>query len=889
MSTESVPKPRFVLCPKCWQLLQEAPDLDVYKCGGCGTTLQAKKRKSKAANSESSSNEIDAAPRNVSDLSPQENVLTEKATSCFSADFSSEGNVGRDQIENSEQPVITRENGLRETTFSSSGECSLEGNTERDQIENGNYNEEQPVISRENGLREKETSPSSGECSLDGNSERGQIENGEYDEERIGPLNLPDEELENVMDINKLSDIRRHTSSNNGFPNELPRCDTEASAESLADNSVEKENETNLKLEEQSNENMPLERAGNRLVSALEREDASDEISDLVAVKPEADINESDLEVTGELNHGNLSQGEDQKLIFVSDGQCVENEKLSLVGVSLATDVDGIDSGNASTSKRSSFENIAPEKRSILRVSPRELKLDTFDDTEVNNIGLKISDSLGDLTKSPTTRSSHAYDGSVSSNDGTDERSLGHNLYSFEGGSRKGKSVVNNQMQYQNEVLETTRHDHAPRTRTKKDEFPFKMPLRGNVSQSGYESGSPSNQIYDELYLSSSYVSPDSVEDPDQEKMKLLRMVYKLQDQLNRTRETYERPSVVNRISSYQSHDSHDGRFYHGLDYPSEDANASYSHGINMHQRRHNFSGIAPGNTLNVDHPSFNCYPQEQQRLGNFPPHFPYQREDLYRPHSAHSRVLSQHSYPSSPQWLMTKHVHGRETKSCDQRYRAPEMSYSREKPNASKRHYRPVAGGAPFVTCLKCLKLLQLPADFLLFKRVCHKLKCGACQEVLKFSLHNRIHIVSYAPNTVGLPSSELEVHNMLINGINSHAADPVSYSDDYGHSASKSYSSEGDPVSVAPFHHLRGGARGNPRVSPTTTEAITAKEKIASRGPSTSKTPSEKSSEIEEHESQPKTSALHQLMGYSSPSLVIRGDSSSVEGKKAMLSGEY
>lgn len=43
MSTESVPKPRFVLCPKCWQLLQEAPDLDVYKCGGCGTTLQGLK------------------------------------------------------------------------------------------------------------------------------------------------------------------------------------------------------------------------------------------------------------------------------------------------------------------------------------------------------------------------------------------------------------------------------------------------------------------------------------------------------------------------------------------------------------------------------------------------------------------------------------------------------------------------------------------------------------------------------------------------------------------------------------------------------------------------------------------------------------------------------
>jgi len=42
MSGESAPKPkpRLVLCPKCWQLLQESPDYDVYKCGGCGTTLQ---------------------------------------------------------------------------------------------------------------------------------------------------------------------------------------------------------------------------------------------------------------------------------------------------------------------------------------------------------------------------------------------------------------------------------------------------------------------------------------------------------------------------------------------------------------------------------------------------------------------------------------------------------------------------------------------------------------------------------------------------------------------------------------------------------------------------------------------------------------------------------
>ncbi|XP_045828336.1 protein ENHANCED DISEASE RESISTANCE 4 [Trifolium pratense] len=982
MSSEPAPKPRFVLCPKCWQLLQESPNFELYKCGGCGTTLQAKKRKSTTVNSESSSHEADTAPRNALDCSPQQTVLRGKATSSSSADCSSEGNEGKDQIENSEcnveKPVTTQDNGLREkATFSASSECSLEVNIERAQLENGGCNEEKPITSQENGLREKRTSSSSEECSLDrngetaqigngecneerpaiyqdnglrekatsssgeyssdGNGGRGQIENGECDEEHLGPFNSSsNEELKDAMDIYKLSDIRRHTVSNKG-------CSNETSAELVADNSVEKVNETNLKVkEEPSNGNMPLERAENQLINALDREDASDDKTAIVGVKSDVAIGTNDLEVAAELNNGILSQeGAGQKLTSGSDGDCVDNDKLALVDESSATDVNGTDkedskelnNGNLlSTAERSSTVDFMSKKGSISYVSPRELKedtchnhaslseniprsfervrsADTFDNTDVNNLSLEITGALEEVSKSPTTRSSHAYDGSVSSNDGIDEQFLGQNLYSFEGVSRKGKGVVNSMLyedvetqhqsnfpnrNCQNEVLETTRLDHAHRMRTKKDEFPFKMPLHGSGSQSGYESGSPANQIYDELYLNSSYVSPDSVEDPDQEKMKLLRMVYKLQDQLNRTnlanREINERPSAVNHISSFQSHDFHEGRFYHGLDYSRGDANASYSHGINMHQRRHNLSRIPSGNAHHVDHPCFDCFPQEWQRSGEFPPQFPYQREDLYRRHPGHTRCLSHQSYPSSPQWLMpSKHVHSRETKSCDQRHMAPEMNYTRDKPSLSKRHYRPVAGGAPFITCHKCLKLLQLPADFLLFKRVCHKLKCGACQEVLKFSLQNSSHIVSYTPNVVGPLSSGPDLQNKLINGIIPHAADPVSYSDDYGHSVSKSYSSEGDHVSVAPFHHLHSGARDNPSVSPVTVEGITNKEKIASRGPSTSRAPTNMSSERKETQSQEKASALHQLMGYSSPSQVIRGAPSSAEGKEAMLNGKY
>ncbi|KAI5395918.1 hypothetical protein KIW84_062202 [Lathyrus oleraceus] len=69
-------------------------------------------------------------------------------------------------------------------------------------------------------------------------------------------------------------------------------------------------------------------------------------------------------------------------------------------------------------------DNHASSPENIRRSFDRVMSADTFDDTEVNNISLKISDSLGDLTKSPTTRSSHVYDGSVSPNDVMDERSL---------------------------------------------------------------------------------------------------------------------------------------------------------------------------------------------------------------------------------------------------------------------------------------------------------------------------------------------------------------------------------------------------------------------------------------------------------------------------------
>ncbi|KAK4258184.1 hypothetical protein QN277_007657 [Acacia crassicarpa] len=66
-----------------------------------------------------------------------------------------------------------------------------------------------------------------------------------------------------------------------------------------------------------------------------------------------------------------------------------------------------------------------------------------------------------------------------------------------------------------------------------RNEFQSKMPFHYSGPQSVYESGNPPNQLLDEIYCSSTFLPSDTCEDPDQEKMKLLRMIYILQDQLS--------------------------------------------------------------------------------------------------------------------------------------------------------------------------------------------------------------------------------------------------------------------------------------------------------------------------------------------------------------------
>ncbi|CAN7113744.1 protein ENHANCED DISEASE RESISTANCE 4 [Brassica rapa] len=106
-------------------------------------------------------------------------------------------------------------------------------------------------------------------------------------------------------------------------------------------------------------------------------------------------------------------------------------------------------------------------------------------------------------------------------------------------------------------------------------------------------------------------------------------------------------------------------------------------------------------------------------------------------------------SYSASPQRLMEQQPeyyprwsHEIVSDAEDHQRTRHEARLRRQQPVA-KRHIRPTAGGAPFVSCYSCSANLQLPVDFLIFKRKYHLLRCGTCTTVLRFSLQSRTHLV--------------------------------------------------------------------------------------------------------------------------------------------------
>ncbi|KAK4777217.1 hypothetical protein SAY86_005905 [Trapa natans] len=149
---------------------------------------------------------------------------------------------------------------------------------------------------------------------------------------------------------------------------------------------------------------------------------------------------------------------------------------------------------------------------------------------------------------------------------------------------------------------------------------------------------------------------------------------------------------------------------------------------------------------------------EERSSSSNF---YSYQQSNLQFDHPSspypHGTASMYSSSPSTVAW-------DRESKLDDQMHGYPVLKNPRERAHYPKRHYRPMAGACPLITCYNCSEILHIPEDFLPSSRKrCHWLKCGACSVVLRFSLQDKTHISRYQP--------QLDKHDNL-EGL--HGSDP-------------------------------------------------------------------------------------------------------------------
>ncbi|KAK3022382.1 hypothetical protein RJ639_047356 [Escallonia herrerae] len=550
--------------------------------------------------------------------------------------------------------------------------------------------------------------------------------------------------------------------------------------------------------------------------------------------------------------------------------------------------------------------------------------VDTLANSPRNDPSSKFHVAVEAMTKSPTTRSYYAYDGSASSCNETDDpvsdqhfHRLKRNLKNADFVSTKGLPkrdgfMVNNTMNSESEMQyrainslstlpgknhhatkgrhvfpESTRHGLPVRSMMRRgtNEHVAKLPF----SQAGHRSGSPSSYGRNEFHTS--HHSPGRSEYVDSDKMKLLRMVYELQDQLDRTYVSEGKTSE--RVSPRLAHLAPERERYRDLNYAR--APERYSKGVSWSQQfkypRRAFSGETPLSRHLADCPCLRCYPHVWHC--SVQPHVTSCEKEHHMAHPGHNYYSAYCSGSSSPRCYAGSEfsLGSRDAKADDQRLKDREVKklYASEKYHLKRQHLRPIAGGAPIVTCYRCLELLQLPADFLVFKRRCHLLKCGACSEVLKFSFQNS-SVVPCVPDAIAPPPSQVDDYTNTTKNRNFASAsrvhaEPVSYSDDFGQSFCISCSTEDDPS--PPFHTLGRNANDRKMSSGSSFDPIDERKTVYPhesqnkyRTPvkrfdsaSTSSFMSKKEKVPSEIEELPTAaSPLHRLMGYSSPSKVIK-----------------
>ncbi|XAR66046.1 hypothetical protein NMG60_11012095 [Bertholletia excelsa] len=795
MTKQLTSKLRLVKCPRCRKVLPEVANVPVYRCGGCDVVLQAKKRINDSKETSPCIDDPKTARKNdlehvshdskAQSLREMEKPISTSELSLekteLDQDELKDGNrkqSGDEKFSSESKELAYHENeesqAVEAETDDHQDQCSLEVKKGGDPNESGNCNEKQsgdvslsnegPLSTELNHHGRKESLQEAGVQSED--SEKSKGRDNYHESKKDFPLAVVHSELdENINSLkelnernqNEFGDHERELPGNMELPNgvasstELSYQEIEESFAVVGANT--KLNEKNCCMPRSSSEENPEMVSPRDSVNTAQRSFHDNILTD---------------------NHMPLTEQLDQ------------HQKRSLVGEDDENSVDRLD-------------NILLAKNSS-----------------------KFT--LKDGSKFPITRSDYAYDGSVSSYDGNDNRApnlhLGlskRKLKEAESASAKAifrKDRVTNrirncypEMQNQawncsslssdkkryamkgkkdseDEFLESTRHGQLFRSRMtfEMPERPSGVPFYSRACQVDYEKGGPSNYRQNKFKCSTSSHARNQAKSHDWEKMELLQFVHELRDELNRR--SAMRGKANERCLRCSRMEKQVPTYYDHTE--TEEETCHHVRNTRSHMRMP-FSAEATTSRHPAGPPCLHCCPHGCKWSAPLPPHVCCNKT-RYATRS-HPRCLNMSSCRCEPEYDDHWHKNHQEVKKY----------HPRERNHVVKRHVRPMVGGAPFLACYACSKLLQLPADFLLYGKRRHQLRCSACSVILKFSLQSGTHIIRYtdfAPAAVAPPPSEVN-----------------DSTDEHGPSLHKSCSTEGEPFSVTvpvPIHALKGGSEG-------------------------------------------------------------------------------
>lgn len=863
-------KVRLVRCPRCRLVLPELAEVPVYKCGGCGAILQAKNRKREIQDTGSHAHEEDTTRKNGLEHASEDKKESISSIDESDLDISCErAGSGMDH----RREDISCVNQSHEFLCSDAISCHKNSGSSPEarshmEAEEDKFREDHNVSGDDDSEHPGDTSISS-EISL--SPELDHHENklsvpasGTYDNESSVPA----------------SGTYDNGSSSSSSPKKVD--ESRYSSENSSDRSKNKSQNCNQMWS---------------VSTSFSKDSPSSDECNLQEIENLSPVAGTDREV-GESFKSFRSPNAEDSLITGPNDQISAAQSCS--GGSFSSD----------NHMPPRAERMEQAEEGILPGFQRVSSADTLE----NMPHVYARTDLGVTLRSPTARNYYAYDGSVSSCNETDDQVPNRHFHQFkrnfkdaDSNSSKGlpkrdEFMMNHVMSSDSDLqrrpmnsssaLPAKKHYATKGSKWHRDEF--REPTRhshqvksmmtmetNEYSQAAYGNGSSSS--YGQKYL------PERPNNPESDKMELLRMVRELQDQLNRTQISKGMPhgGFSSRVAKEEDQISPHNDFfgpqrekYPDLNYPRYPGR--YSQDKTRFQQdkvsRMAFSGDATQCRHQVDCSCLHCCRQEWHYSAQMPPHAVWCNKGHSMAQPRHNCYSPYHSDSSSPHYYTGSEfsLWSQDAKSDDQQHNDYEV---KKKLQPAKRHFRPIAGGSPIIACYFCSKMLQLPADFLLFKRRCHRLKCNACSKVLKFSLENRRHLVQYSPDPITPPPSEVDEcsdtikRRTLASASGATNAEPVSCSDDYGRSLCRSCSTDAEHSSVAPpFETVNRISDGSYMETKKEGKKKSIMEEPESKYKNYVRTfypagPEKLFSEVPPEGVSP----LHQLMGYPSPSRLV------------------